>query len=246
MLTVAAASFAYSRRRVVNSVSLQVEVGRTCLVIGRNGSGKSSLLRLVAGLRAPTEGSVRWRGQEISAIAPAQRARCVAWVAQRSMLAIDVTVRDVIELGAVRGASSASLEALVHELGLEPLVDRRFHELSGGEQQRCIVARALRQHPNGGLLVLDEPISNIDPSEAIRVLEALRRRCQMGAVVIAAMHDLAIADQWADDVALLDAGSLTTFGTAQQILQPTMLSSAFGCEFRSISGSISLHLPRRG
>lgn len=244
MLTIRNASFAYSQRRVLHSVTMQVEVGHTCLLIGRNGCGKSSLLRLAAGLRAPTDGSVQWCGRETSAIAPAQRARCVAWVAQRSMLAIDVTVRDVIELGAVHGAASVSAEELLHELALEPLASRRFHELSGGEQQRCIVARALRQHPYGGLLVLDEPLANLDPAEAVRVIQALRRRCRKGGVVIAAVHDLALADQWADDIALLDGGRLLAFGPSTSVLQPSTLSSAFGCEFLARSGSLALQLPR--
>jgi len=244
VLSIQQASFAYANRRVLDAVTMEVGVGRTCLVIGRNGSGKSSLLRLAAGLRAPLEGSVQWRGRDICATHPAQRARSVAWVAQRSTLAIDVTVRDVIEFGAVHGAANMSAEALLQEIALEPLADRRFHELSGGEQQRCVVARALRQHPAGGLLVLDEPLANLDPAEAMRVVEALRRRCRQGSVVVAAMHDLSVVDQWADDVALLDSGRLIAFGPPRSVLQPRELQSAFGCEFQVGTASLSLRLPR--
>jgi len=244
MLTIRNASFAYSQRRVLHSVTMQIERGRTCLLIGRNGSGKSSLLRLAAGLRAPTAGSVQWCEREISAIAPVLRAKSVAWVAQRSMLAIDVTARDVIELGAEHGAASISADALLEELALEPLAGRRFHELSGGEQQRCIVARALRQHADAGLLVLDEPLANLDPAEVVRVIGALRRRCKRGAVVIAAMHDLALADEWADDVALLDGGSLIAFGPAKRVLEPSVLASAFGCDFGVRSAALAVRLPR--
>lgn len=245
MLSIQDASFAYSKRRVLHAVTMQVDQGRTCLLIGRNGSGKSSLLRLAAGLRAPTAGSVQWQGENISAIPPTRRARSVAWVSQRSMLAIDVTVRDVVEFGAVHGASSITAEALLHELALEPLAHRRFHELSGGEQQRCIVARALRQHADGGLLVLDEPLANLDPAESVRVIEALRQRCRRGAVVVAAMHDLSLVGQWADDVAVLDGGVLTAFGVAARVLQSSVLSSAFGCEFVGASGLFSVQLPPR-
>lgn len=243
MLSIENASFAYGSARVLHEVSLSCAPGRTCLLIGPNGSGKSSLLRLAAGLRSPESGGVTWCGLSVCDQAPHERARSVAWVAQRSMMAIDVTVRELVELGAVHGAAACPLEAVLEELALGPLAHRSFHALSGGQQQRCIMARALRQHGPGGLLLLDEPLANLDPAEVVRVVAALRRRAAEGAVILAAMHDIAVAGQWADDVALLCGGRLLACGTAADVLRSDLLGKAFGCEFQTWGRAISFQLP---
>lgn len=231
-------------RVAVDQVSAQAGGGRVVALVGRNGSGKSTLLRLIAGLIAPSSGSVRWEGADPIRLDGRDRARRIAFVSQRPTLSIDLSVAEAVGLGRyAMGENSESARRVEHaicEMGLESFSARSFHELSAGEQQRCVMARALAQHESQGLLALDEPFSNLDPGEVSRVACALRVRANAGALVVVALHDLALADQLADEVWWLETGELIARGAPSDVLTTARLRQVFGCEF--VRGSVDQRL----
>jgi len=235
MLTLDSVSFQYGRRHALRAITASSDAQKVVALVGRNGSGKSTLLRLIAGLAVPTSGSLRWRGSVLSALAPARRALEVAYVAQRPSLSIDLMAREMISLGRFASRSrldgAVRIDRAIEQMGLEGLRDRAFHELSAGEQQRCVVARALAQHETNGLLALDEPFSNLDPGELVRVFTVIRQRAKEGALVVIALHDLSFVDQVADTVWWLEHGSALAMGAPSDVLTTARLKEIFKCDF---------------
>lgn len=227
-------------RQAVRGVVVRASAGRIVAVIGRNGSGKSSLVRAVAGVHAGRlSGSATWHGHDLARMPAADRARSVAYVAQRPLVAADFTAREVIGLaGAVVPRTADRLERAIDALGVRDLVDRPFAGLSGGEQQRVVLARALAQHELGGLLVLDEPFNAMDLAEQHRVAGALQCLASAGSLVLVVLHDLALADALAHDVWWMDAGRLRASGPREAVLREPDLARGFGVPFERVAGSL--------
>ncbi len=235
MLTLNQLSLRYGRHEALSEVTASSGRGRIIALVGRNGSGKSTLLRLCAGLLAPTGGRVEWDGCDLRCISAGQRARRVAYVSQRPQLSIALTVRESIGLGEfarrISSGRACSVDEAIDEMQLAALADRPFHDLSAGEQQRALIARALVQHQCDGLLALDEPFSNLDPGEVSRAANALRGRACAGGLVVVAVHDLPLADQLADEVWWLERGKLIVSGAPAHVLTVERLRTVFGSEF---------------
>ncbi|MDA1261830.1 MAG: ABC transporter ATP-binding protein [Planctomycetota bacterium] len=247
MLKIDSLSFQYGRRSALKELTASSNAGKVVALVGRNGSGKSTLLRVIAGLAHPSLGSVLWRGEHLARMAPSRRALEVSYVSQRPTLSIDLTVQEMIALG--RFAARTRLDSIlridqaIELMGLDGLKERSFHEISAGEQQRCVIARALAQHESNGLLALDEPFSNLDPGETMRVFGALKQRAQAGALVVVAMHDLSLVDRVAETVWWLEQGKLVAAGAPADVLTPAKLQEVFHCEF--IRGPQGLTLTSR-
>jgi len=247
MLNIETLSFQYGRRRALTEITASSAAGNVVALVGRNGSGKSTLLRAIAGLTHPNAGNITWRGQRLERLAPLKRALEVAYVSQRPSLSIDLTVHELIALG--RFASRSRLDSnlrigqAIALMGLEALKDRSFHELSAGEQQRCVIARALAQHETNGLLALDEPFSNLDPGETMRVVGALQMSAKAGALVVVAMHDLSLVDRVAENIWWLEQGQMIAAGAPIDVLTPAKLEEIFHCEF--VRGAQGLTLAAR-
>ncbi len=247
MLKIDSLSFQYGRRSALKEITASSSAGKVVALVGRNGSGKSTLLRAIAGLAHPSVGSVSWRGQRLARLAPSRRALEVAYVSQRPILSIDLTVHEMIALG--RFAARTRLDSILRIdqaiglMGLDALKERSFHELSAGEQQRCVIARALAQHETNGLLALDEPFSNLDPGETMRVFAALQKSAQAGALVVVAMHDLSLVDRVAENVWWLEQGQMVAAGAPIDVLTPAKLQEIFHCEF--VRGAQGLTLAAR-
>jgi iron complex transport system ATP-binding protein len=227
-------SVSYGERLVVSAVSLHVSAGEWLGLIGPNGAGKSSLLRAVAGL-VPFAGTVTFgpdRGQ------PSRRrvSQLVAYLPQRPELPPTMTVGDYILLGrspyiglfgSERGHDHKAAEAVVERLVLAAFANRRLGELSGGEAQRVVLARALTQ--DAPVLLLDEPSAALDLGEGQRVLELVDElRQERGLTVISAMHDLGIIGQFADRLAVLVEGRVVQVGLAKEVLTASAIERYFG------------------
>jgi len=234
VLTVSALSVVRSGREVLHDISLSLRAGDVQVLIGPNGSGKSSLVMALCGLLPPAAGTVTVGGAAIARLSPRARARLVAYVPQRSELGSGLSVAQVVAMGrfAHDGAwgrdaahQAAISEALLQVDALE-LARRPFTELSGGETQRVLIARALATRAS--ILILDEPSSALDVAHRLGILRLLRRLAEAGKAVLVALHDLNEATQLADQVVLLRSGRILAQGSPQQVITAEHVRSAYG------------------
>ena len=227
-------------RDVLQGLSLQVGPGWTALV-GPNGAGKSTLLRALAGLLPAHEGSVRLQAQDLRTLAPAERARRVAWLAQQGEVSGDLTVRETVELGRIAHLGLLGTPgpedhaAVARAMALTectPWQERRLHELSGGERQRVLLARVLATE--APVLLLDEPTTHLDPPHQValaRLFRQLARDPARPRAVLSVLHDLAVALQ-ADRLLVLADGRLCADGTPTDAALQAMLVQVFGGAIR--------------
>ncbi|TFV68247.1 UNVERIFIED_ORG: ABC transporter ATP-binding protein [Bacillus sp. AZ43] len=242
-LEVVGLSAGYGRTRVLDAVRLTVEPGGWLAIIGPNGSGKSTLLRSVLGFHAH-EGQVRLDGRPTAGMPRRERARCLAYAPQTPVLPEAVTTRDYVGLGrtphrsllaAPRGIDRQVVDDVMGRLGLDQLADRQLVTLSGGEQQRAVLARALAQQPR--VLLLDEPTAALDLGHAQQVLDLVDRlRRQDGLTVLSTLHDLTLAGQYADRLALLSEGRVVAEGTPAEVVTADALASHYGARARVVHG----------
>lgn len=239
-------AYAPQGRPVIDDLSAVAQTGRITGVIGPNAAGKSTLLRLMAGLLAPDRGSVLLGDAEAHAMDSKTRAQRLAYVPQRPRVDASFTTAEVVRLGryAGRRRDDAINQALA-ECDLEEDRNRIFTTLSVGEQQRVALARALAQihGRDDAILLLDEPTSALDPRHVQRTAEILRRSAQQGRVIVAALHDLVLARRLCDDLWVLDSGRLVSSGPAAQVFEPALLLRVYGVRFRSAEGVL---LPMEG
>lgn len=223
---------------ILRNLDFTLTAGSVTVILGANGAGKSSLLSLLAGERPASGGTLAWFGRPIGAWRPRDLARQRAVVPQATHLAFPFTVAEVVALGRLPHADprrdSGALAAIRQRLRLDPLWNRPFASLSGGEQQRVHFARALVQlwHPPGETppcaLLLDEPTAALDLKHQVMIVEeacALART--EGVTVIAILHDLTLAARIADQALLLHRGRLLRAGPVTEVLSADALSEAY-------------------
>lgn len=232
MLELRGVGFAYGERVALRDVTLSFERARLTAIVGQSGAGKSTLLRLVAGLAAPSAGTVRIDGDDPRATARAQLARRVAYLPQEHTLAFPFTVAEVVLMGRYphRGALALedaddvrAAEDAMRRCDVIELAARRFHELSGGERRRALLAQAFCQEAE--LLLLDEPTAALDPAHARAVWAALR-----GASAVVVTHDLNAAVRWADRAIVLDGGVVIADGAPDRIFTSPEVARTFATE----------------
>jgi iron complex transport system ATP-binding protein len=246
-------SVTLGRSPILHEVSLRVAAGEWVTVIGPNGAGKSTLLRAVGGL-LPDRGAVTLSGTPGVRLRRRERARLVATVAQSPVVPPGVTVFDYVLLGrtpylAPLGRESAADLAVVDEvlerLSLTRFADRSLATLSGGERQRAFLARALAQETP--LLLLDEPTSALDighQQEVLDLVDELRRERKL--TVLATMHDLTVAGEYADRLVLLAGGRVVADGPPGAVLTEELLTRHYRARIQVINGeSGPLVLPVR-
>ncbi len=245
-LRCSAVSYAYSRRghAALSGISAELAPGTICAVVGRNGSGKSTLLRLLCGIERPASGHVTWMGREMCTMREPQRAAVCAYVPQRPALSAAFTVRELVSLGTRAGARGLhSADSAMEAMGIAHLAPKPWHRTSEGERVRSVVARALVQCGDQGLLVMDEPFAALDPGECARLMRVLRDVRSRGATVLCAVHHIGIASLLADEVWWLDQGRLIAAGAVAGVLDPVALERIFGVPFGEHAGQVLPILP---
>ncbi|MFH1007575.1 MAG: ABC transporter ATP-binding protein [Candidatus Latescibacterota bacterium] len=218
--------FRYGEPWVLKGVSLKIERGDLLGIIGPNGCGKSTFLRMVAGSLRPERGSVRLFEQEAGRIKRRELARRLAVVPQDSHVAFPFTVLELVLMGRAPHLGSLGFE---QERDLEiarkamafmdvlPLEARRIDELSGGERQRVVLARALAQEPE--VLLLDEPTAFLDIRHQVDIHRLLGQlRDERGLTVVLVSHDLNLAARYCSKLALFSEGTLFAFGLADEVI----------------------------
>jgi iron complex transport system ATP-binding protein len=225
----------------LEKTSIFLEGGELVCLIGPNGSGKTTLLHALAGIGRGA-GQVSIDGSDPGNVSPAQRIRLLAYLPASRDIAWPLVARDVIALGTPRDGDPPSTAAIVEELDLAHVLDRRVDWLSTGERSRVLIGRALASQPK--LLLLDEPISNLDPLWQLKLMDYLRwltRRT--GQCVVAAVHDLEIARLYADRLIIMSKGRIAADGDPEALLSGPNIPAVFGIE-RSGAGWRPTHIKR--
>jgi ABC-type cobalamin/Fe3+-siderophores transport system ATPase subunit len=235
MLSIQNLSVSYAQRPVLRNITLEVRRGEVLALIGPNGSGKSTLIRALSGILPALTGTMSLSGRPMNGLRAQERARCVAVVPQGAMLPPAFTVWETVLLGRTPylnflGQVSARDEeiarAALQKADALHLSDRLVGEISGGEQQRVLLARALAQ--STPVLLLDEPTTHLDLQHQIGLLELVQRLAhEENLTVLVALHDLNLAARYADKIALLVKGEIKATGTAKQVLCPELISQVY-------------------
>ncbi|OAT32390.1 ATP-binding component of an ABC superfamily iron siderophore transporter [Buttiauxella brennerae ATCC 51605] len=222
------------QKTIVNNVSLSVSSGETVGLLGPNGCGKSSLLRILAGLRRPHSGAVTLDGQNIARIAKKQLARRVAFVEQHGMTEANMRVIDVVKLGRIPHHSAFSnwskqddetVTAALQRVDMLSKSEQGWLSLSGGERQRVHIARALAQSPTE--ILLDEPTNHLDIHHQIQLMKLVS---ELPVTSIVAIHDLNHASMFCDALIVMQEGQIVAAGRPQEILTESLLWDVFRVE----------------
>ncbi len=211
-------------RLVLDRASFEVGPGEFLGVIGPNGAGKTTLLRAALGL-LPMHGHA-----SLAALPPASRARAAAWLPQTREAAWPISVEALVRLGRIPHrrpqAQEPAIEDALHRMGLNALRHRPITALSGGEQARTLIARALAQDTPA--LLVDEPIAGLDPAYQIATMTLLRDLARDGRTVIASLHDLGLVVRFCTRLLLMDQGRIVADGPPARVLTPDLLAQVFG------------------
>jgi iron complex transport system ATP-binding protein len=247
-------SVSLGARAVLRGVDLSVAPGRVLGLAGRNGAGKTTLFRVASRVLAPDRGEVWLRGDAIASLSRRELACRLAVVPQDVTVAFPFLAGEVVLMGRAPHQSGPGFESaadvaiargVMEELDIAGLADRSMPELSGGERQLVLVARALAQQPD--VLLLDEPTSHLDLRHRTAVLERVRRFADAGGCALVVSHDLTLAARTCDEIALLDRGVLVRCGSPEEVITVENLRQVFEVEaevLRAPDGA-PLVVPRR-
>ncbi len=233
LLRLAGLDVAFGRRAILTDIALSVRAGEFAVIVGPNGAGKTTLLRAAAGL-VPATGERVVGGADVRHIAPAERARRIAYLPQGQEFYWPLSVRDVVGLGRLpRGAGAslsaadrAAVKAAMAATGVTDYADRAVTTLSGGERARVAIARVLATE--APVILADEPTAALDPRYQLIVLDILRERAEAGGAVLAALHDIGLAARRATRVIVLDKGRIVGDGPPRAVLTKERLAETFG------------------
>ncbi|HEX8045232.1 ABC transporter ATP-binding protein [Rhizobium sp.] len=219
---------------IVRDISLDVRTGEFLGIIGPNGSGKTSLMMMLSGIRSPKAGEILVDGTPIRSLGRRELSRRLALVEQQAETGERITARQAVELGRTpylgalspwSAADDAIVESALANVDMLHLSGRLWHTLSGGERQRLHIGRALAQQPK--ILLLDEPTNHLDIGHQIGLLDLVRRQ---DLTVVAALHDLNHAAMFCDRLAVMNNGRLVALGTPGEVLTAECIRDVFGVD----------------
>jgi iron complex transport system ATP-binding protein len=216
------------------ATDIVIDAGQTIAVIGPNGGGKTSLLRACAAIGG-TAASIAVDGEDLRAASPARRTRLLSYLPASRELVWPIAVRDLVALG-LPTVDPQRVDELIALLELEPLANRAVDRLSTGERARVLLARALAPRPR--VLLLDEPLSNLDPYWVLRLLQLLRTIADEGAAVAVALHDIERISSF-DRALLVDDGEVRANRPPAAMLTDPEFARAFRIERGSAGWQLS-------
>lgn len=233
-------TFAYDNRVIFNDLSVSFPQGGFCSILGPNGSGKTTLLKCIVGLLQPSGGTIILDGKTMAEYKKMDLARKIAYVPQYQDIVFDISVFDYVMLGRnpyqtpwemQRTEDKEIVEEMLQKCNVWHYRDTLLQSLSGGERQRVMIARAMAQQT--GILLLDEPLSNIDVThkfEIMDILQQLNEEQQVTVIII--LHDLPIAKAYSKEMLLLKSGNALQFGDRNAVLTEENIRSCFNLSER--------------
>lgn len=245
--------FSYKHKQVLQDVSFTPPENKLLCLLGPNGVGKSTLFRCMLGQLTGYSGSIGINGREVRSYSPAALARCVAYVPQSHHLVFNYSVTDMVLMGTTSRFSALSVpgrnerllaEQAIEMLGITALADRSFLQLSGGERQLVLIARALAQQAR--ILIMDEPTANLDYGNQLRVLDRVKGLTRDGYTIIQSTHNPDQALLFADSVLALYDGRMIAFGHPREVINEELLRCLYGVEIRLeplYEGKVSVCIP---
>lgn len=228
-------SVSFGNHQVLKNIDLEIDKGEFVTIIGPNGSGKTTLLRSIANAIKGSGGSVLIEGADICMMKPKEKAKKLSVVPQNTDVAYEFTCYDVVMMGRyphisrLKGETEKDIEVVEESMRLTNVThlrDRLFTEVSGGERQRVILAQAISQEPK--VILLDEPISNLDPQYQIEILDTIKAlSLEKKLTVVAVLHDLNMASMYSDRIVLLDEGRIFKTGSVEAVLTKENIMAVF-------------------
>jgi len=233
MVEISNLSYRHSDNFSLDLDSLSINSGEINVIIGPNGSGKSTLINIIAGLNKEYEGSVRYNGREIKSLDENSTAKIISYVGPRPDVLPQMTVYDVVQtgrfpylgnLGLLDDESIKAVNDALESTGLLQLKERRMDTLSSGEAQRTMIARSIAQ--DTPVLVMDEPVSNIDPAFTYEIIKNLKKM-KKNKIIIAVLHDLNLSMTIADKIIGIKNGKCFLDAFSPDLIDEEKLSSLF-------------------
>jgi iron complex transport system ATP-binding protein len=227
----------YGKKTIIRQASFDVAPGEVVGLLGSNGAGKSTLIKAIAGINRHSSGSITWEGEtELPSLSRHELARIVAYVPQSIGLSFDLDIREAVLLGRTpyfgtypRDEDWRHVESAMRLVGLEDLGERVVTELSGGQGQRVLIARALAQDPK--ILLLDEPTSALDIRYQWQTLNVLRQiACERNVAIVVSIHDLNQAARFTDRVVFLHKGVVLAAGRPGDVYSPELIRTVYDVE----------------
>ncbi|GAA4341795.1 heme ABC transporter ATP-binding protein [Mucilaginibacter gynuensis] len=249
MLTVKNISYQIGPHKLVKDISFSIKPGELIAILGSNGAGKSSLLKLLAGTYKPNEGTIHFNGQPLSKYSALELAKMRAVLSQQNVVSLPFNVQEIVMMGRYphfNNHPSAHDHSIVNTVmeatGVLSLAGRSYLTLSGGEQQRAQLSRALAQiwENEHALLLMDEPVSGMDILYQQQTLAILKAMTQKKFMVISVLHDMNLASQYADRIIMLKNGRKWYDGTAAEVLNPKSVYEIFEIESDTFTNPTTL------
>lgn len=227
--------FGYRKDLVLKEISFNIEKGKFVSIIGPNGSGKSTLLKTINQLYSPSQGNILIDGNDINRLKKKELARKIALVPQDTLIDYEFTVEDIVLMGRhpYKGRFQKENEndyKIVNEAlkmtNTLHLKDRVITEISGGERQRVIIAKALAQKPS--IILLDEPTSHLDINHQIEILNLLKRlNKETGTTIVIVIHDINLASRYSDEIIMLNEGEILGMGSPEKVITKNNIEFAY-------------------
>jgi len=252
MLRIHGLVFRYKNMNVLKDVGVELKKGKVLSIVGPNGAGKTTLLKCIVQIVKPNNGAILIDGKDASRMKRLDLARSIGYVPQSSPSKFPITVFDAVLMGRrpyiAWKPSQKDLEVvatLLRSMGLEDMALRDFDQLSGGQKQKVLLARAFAQDTD--YLLLDEPTSNLDLRHQMEVMEMISGMVKRkGAAAMLAMHDLNLASRFSDTIVMLNAGKVFCTGEPSQVITVENIRSVYGVEAEiSLSNGHPYILPIR-
>lgn len=247
IIEISSLKFCYGKSTVLDDINIKINRGSFVSIIGPNGSGKTTLLKNISGVLYPCFGSIKLFGKDIKSYRKKELAKYMAYVPQGTIIDFEFSVIDVVLMGrspyiGIFGTETADdikiAEKSMQMVNISNLKDKKITEISSGERQRVFIACALTQEPK--VILLDEPVSNLDIQHQIQVLSLLKNMCiKENMTVITVLHDINLACEYSDSVIILNHGKLEYMGHPDEVITEDNIKNVYDADIYMIKNPVT-------